>query len=137
MTFDEIVTCWRRTRSRFGHRRLVAACAKEHRYQGQQVGHPSTFAFVRFECAPADGLTFELRAPWPEHLTPEDRSRLVDAMVAAVVDVLATGDTPHLGCALACVGVEWDDVASSEQSFYAATRAALTALRDEEAWARV
>jgi hypothetical protein len=132
MSFDKIVGGWREWKSRIVGRRLVTACAVEHEYQGKQWGHPSTYAFVRFECAPAEDLLFEMRGAWPSHLTPDYCRLLRDAMSAAIVDVLLATDDPHRGCSLHCTEVRWDDVASSERAFYRATREAMTVLRERE-----
>ena len=129
---DEILNGWRQWKTRIAGRRLAAPCVVEHEYQGKQWGHPSTYAFVRFECMPAQELVFEMRAKWPPHLTPEYRRLLHQAMGAAIVDGLVATDDPHTGCSISCIDVKWDDVASSEQSFYRATKAAMTALRERE-----
>jgi hypothetical protein len=132
MNLDEIVGRWRGWKSRIAVRRLVAPCTVEHEFQGKQWGHPSTYAYVRFECAPAEQLAFEMRSGWPRQLTADYCQRLHDAMSAAIVDVLVATDDPHTGCSLSCVDVKWDDVTSSEQAFYRATRAAMTALCEQE-----
>jgi hypothetical protein len=134
---DDLLATWSRCKSRFTGRRLDAPCSVEHEYEGKQWGHPSTYAFVRFECAPAESLVFEMRAEWPPHLTADYCDLLRDAMCAAIVDALVAADCPHLGCSLACTEVRWDDVASSEFAVYRATRAAMTHLREKERWSFV
>jgi hypothetical protein len=129
---DEILSVWRQWKSRSVGRRLAAPCMVEHEYQGKQWGHPSTYAFVRFECMPAQELVFEMRAKWPPHLTPEYRRLLHQAMAAAIVDGLVATDDPRTGCSVSCIDVKWDDVTSSERAFYRATRAAMTALCEHE-----
>jgi len=84
---------------------------------------------VRFECAPAAELTLTIAARWPER---EDRRHLDDAVAAAVVDVLASSDTPRLRCAVTLVAIEWTE--ASTLAFYCATAAAMTTLRDNHAW---
>jgi hypothetical protein len=128
MNFDEILTTWRQWKGGLAGWRLDAPCTIEHEYQSKQWGHPSTYAFVRFECFPADHLVFNTQAKWPAHLTADYCRLLQDAMSAAIVDVLVATDYPHVGCSLLCVEVKWDDVASSERAFYRATRAAMTML---------
>jgi hypothetical protein len=39
--------------------RLASSVTVEHEFR-KQFGHPSSYAFVRFECAPADDLSFEV-----------------------------------------------------------------------------
>ena len=132
MNFDEILSGWRHWKSRIGARRLAAPCGVQHEYQGKQWGHPSTYAFVRFECEPAEELIFEMHAKWPPHLTSDYRRLLYDAMSAAIVDVLVATDDRYTGCSLSCVEVRWNDVTSSEFAFYLATRTAMNALREQE-----
>jgi hypothetical protein len=134
MTFDDILVRWQQTKKRFARRRLDAPCSTVHEYKGSQSGHPSTYAFVRFECKPADEFSLVVTATWPANLTPDYRHLLIDAMSAAIVDVLIAADSPHVGCALTCTEVKWDDVGSSEVAFYRATKEAMTALRDQETW---
>jgi hypothetical protein len=137
LRFEEMMDSWRHCKDRFTGRRLDANATVEHEYQGKQWGHPSTYAFVRFDCVPADGLSFEMRAQWPPHLTGDYTPLLERAMCAAVVDVLVAADDPHVGCAITCTDVRWDDVTSSERAFYRATRAAMTALREQHKWSFV
>jgi hypothetical protein len=136
MDLDETLTAWRRCKSRVARYRLDAPCSIEHEYQGRQWGHPSTYAFARFECAPAEHLVFEMRAKWPDHLTADYCGLLRDAMSTAIVDVLVAADDPHVGCSLTCIDVKWDDVASSERAFYRATRAAMATLCERK-WSLV
>ncbi|MGD0525539.1 MAG: hypothetical protein ABSE49_10365 [Polyangiaceae bacterium] len=134
LRLDELLAHWHDCKTRFAGRRLDAPCSVEHEYQGKQWGHPSTYAFVRFDCAPAPSLVFETRAQWPAHLTSEYRRRLEEAMGAGIVDALVAAEAPHVGCSLVCTEVRWDDVASSEVAVYRATRAAMTTLREAEKW---
>jgi hypothetical protein len=133
---DVILTAWRQWKGRLARRRLDAPCSIEHEYRGKQWGHPSTYAFVRFECTPANDLVFKMGTTWPVHLEADYCRRLQDAMCAAIVDGLVGTEVPHVGCSLICTEVKWDDVASSEMSFYRATRAAMTALCERK-WSLV
>ncbi|SRR6266849_1550256 len=137
MDFDETVMKWRQSKSRSAVRRLDAFCSRRYEYKGKQFGHPSTYALVRFECAPADSLVFEMQAEWPADLTTEYRRLLEAAMSAAIIDVLVACENPHTGCHLRCVEVGWDEICSSELAFYRATKEAMIALRDEEKWSFV
>ncbi len=130
--FDAILDAGRRWKKRSHALRLVAPCTVEHEFKAKQFGHPSTYAFVRFECRPAEDLTFEMAAPWPPEHTADYCQLLHDAMSAAMVDVLVASEEPHTGCSLSCIEVRWDEVSSSERSFYHATRAAMIALLDRE-----
>jgi len=134
MNVNEMKTAWQRWTSRPGGMRLDAACSKQYEYRGKQHGHPSTYAFARFDCTPADDLSFEMQAEWPPSQGAFYRGLLQDAMSAAIVDALVGVASPRTGCALKCVEIKWDEVCSSPMSFYLATHAAMSALRDEEKW---
>lgn len=132
MNLDEVLDGWRQSKGRSRGKRLDAPCSRQHEYRGTQFGHPSTYAFVRFDCVPADSFAFETQAAWPDSLTPDYCALLEAAMAAAIVDVLLAGaEHPHMGCRLTCVEVKWDEIASSERAFYRATRDAMISLRDE------
>jgi len=68
MNIDGIVTRWALCKGRLASRRLVKPCSVEYEHQGKQWGHPSTFAYVRFECLPAEALSLEVSATWPADL---------------------------------------------------------------------
>ncbi len=135
MDEDGLVSNWQQSKPRSTALRLAEPCLKEQEYKRDQFGHPSSYAFVRFECLPADSLSFEMDTAWPGHLTPEYSRLLEHAISAAIVDVLlASSADAHRGCSLKCVEVRWDDVCSSEVAFYRATRATMTKLLNEEKW---
>ena len=134
MRFEEMIDSWRHHKDRSTARHLHTKATVEHEYQGKQWGHPSTYAFVRFDCVPALRLSFEMRTQWPPNLTSDYTSLLEKAICAAIVDVLVAADEPHVGCAIACTEVKWNDVTSSERSLYRATRAAMTSLREQQEW---
>ncbi len=71
MDEDGLVSNWQQSKRRSTALRLAEQCLKEQEYKRDQFGHPSSYAFVRFECLPADSLSFEMDTAWPGHLTPE------------------------------------------------------------------
>jgi hypothetical protein len=105
--------------------RLESTISVEHEYRGEQYGHPSTYAFARFECAPADDLSFETRASWPLTMDKQERIGLERAIAEGVADVLLSGIYQHSGCSVALVEVRWDDICSSEAAFMKATNSAM------------
>ena len=107
--------------------RLESTTSVEHEYRGAQYGHPSTYAFARFECAPADDLSFETRASWPGTMNEDERIGLEHAVAEGVADVLLSGVYQHSGCSVTLVEVRWDDICSSEAAF---VKAANFAMRD-------
>jgi len=84
-------------RSRNFHR-LRSSQTVQHEFRSQ-FGHPSSCAFVRFECAPADDLSFESRAFWPSTVSEGDRTQVELGIAEAVADVLLEGVNEHSGCA--------------------------------------
>jgi hypothetical protein len=134
MNLDDMLASWQRVKLRFTARRLDAPCSTEFEYQGKQFGHPSKYGFARFDCEPAEAPTFEMRARWPANLAADYCRQLEDAIRAAIVDTLVAVDTPFVGVAIACTDVEWNDITSSEVSFYRATQGAMTSLRDSQKW---
>ena len=93
-----------------------------------QFGHPSSYAFVRFECAPADDLTFQARASWPSTVSEGERTHVELGIAEALADTLLEGVYQHSGCAIVLVDVRWDDVGSSVAAFMRATKSAMQQL---------
>ena len=107
--------------------RLRSSQAVEHEFRGQ-LGHPSSYAFVRFECAPADDLSFQVRASWPSTVSEEDRTHVESGIAECVADILLEGLYQHSGCVVVLVDVRWDDVGSSVAAFMSATKSAMRQL---------
>ena len=115
--------------------RLRAPRVQEFEYRGPQPGHPSNYARVRFECAPADALTFRSDAPWPRSLEANHCANLERAIGCAVFEVLLCRSFySHRGCAVTLTDVGWDDLMSSEVAFYVASKRALDGLVQEGRW---
>jgi hypothetical protein len=104
--------------------RLRSSQAVQDEFRGQ-FGHPSSFAFVRFECAPADDLSFEIRAAWPSTVSEGDRTDVELGIAEGIADVLLDGLYQHSGCTIVLLEVRWDDVGSSVAAFMKATRSAM------------
>jgi hypothetical protein len=105
--------------------RLASTTVVQHEYRGKQFGHPSTYAFVRFECAPADDLSFESRASWPSTVLHDEQTQVEQAIAESVADALLSGLYQHSGCAVTLADVRWDDVCSGVASFMRATNFAM------------
>jgi hypothetical protein len=131
MKINEMMERWRRVKRRFGCKRLDAPCSIEHEYKDGP-----TSAFVRFDCAPADELSVVVGASWPTGITVE-RSRMDDAVAAAVLDVLSANEAAGLRCAVTLVEIKWTGTAPSDVAFYRATARAMTTLRDAHPWSAV
>lgn len=109
--------------------RLAAPQTIQYEFR-RQFGHPSSYAFVRFDCRPADDLSFEACAAWPATVSESEQSGLEQAIAEAIADVLLAGLYQHSGCALRLIEVRYDAVGSSQASFMEATKRAMQELLD-------
>lgn len=138
MDQDELIDAWRHWKATGSFHRLRAPYTQRYEFRGPQWGHPSNYAAVSFECAPAERLRFTSRAPWPEAMSGRDRERYEAAIHAAVVDgLLSARPRVFCGCALTLVEIGWDDIMSSEMALYAATKVAMTELVAHGPWEHV
>jgi hypothetical protein len=107
--------------------RLASSQTVNYEFLGQ-YGHPSSYAFVKFECAPADDLSFESRATWPSTILAGEQARFEVAVAEAVADVLFEGVYQHSGCTVVLTDVRYDEVVSSEAAFMKAAKGAMQGL---------
>jgi len=68
-------TCWR----------LNSSETVEYEFQAFE---PPRYAYVRFECAPANDLSFEARALWPPTVSDSHATEVELAVAEGVADVL-------------------------------------------------
>jgi len=109
-----------------GSLRLASSTIVQHEFRGQ-FGHPSSYAFVQFECAPADDLSFQVRASWPPEVLEGEAVRIERAIAKGIADVLLNGVNKYSGCAVVLVTVRWNEVGSSETAFM---KAAILAMQN-------
>jgi hypothetical protein len=107
--------------------RLRSSKAVEHEFRGP-FGQPSSYAFVRFECAPANDLSFQVRASWPSTVSEGEQTHVELGIAEAVADILLEGVYQHSGCAIVLVDVRWDYVGGSVAAFMRATKSAMQQL---------
>jgi len=107
--------------------RLASPQTIQHEFRGQ-FGHPSSYALVKFDCLPADDLSFEACAVWPATVSESERRGLEQAIAEAIADVLLADVYQHSGCALRLVEVRYDEVGSSQASFMKAAKRAMQEL---------
>jgi hypothetical protein len=112
----------KRSRTSF---RLASSEAVE--YEFEKFGGPSTHAYVRFECTPADDLSFEVRASWPPTVPDGYDTKLELAVAEGVADVLLGDIYQHSGCAVVLVEVRYDEIGATQAAFM---RAAMAAMRN-------
>jgi hypothetical protein len=104
-------------------------------FRAPQMGHPSTYACVEFHCVPGHDLVFAAGPVWPASLSAQYCARLEEAIGYGIADVLmAEHFYPYRGCVVTLVAVGWDDVSSSEVSFYKATKLAMKQLIEKGDW---
>ena len=115
--------------------RLASPQIVNYEFRGQ-FGHPTSYAFVQFECAPANELSFESRATWPDTMSQEYRATHERAVAEAVADALLEGVHQHYGCTVVLTNVRYDEVGSSIAAFMKAAKAAMRGLLASE-WAIV
>jgi hypothetical protein len=115
--------------------RLASSQIVNYEFRGQ-FGHPTGYAFVQFECAPANELSFESRATWPATMSQEYRATHERAVAEAVADALLEGVHQHYGCTVVLTNVRYDEVGSSIAAFMKAAKAAMRSLLASE-WAIV
>jgi len=113
------------------YHRLANPAIVEHEFNGQ-YGHPSSYAFVRFECSPSDELSFEVAMRWPESIPAGYVQRLECAIAEGVADALLDGLYPHTGCRVALVDIRYDNLGSSEAAFLWSATAAARKLLSEQ-----
>jgi len=70
MDEDGLVSNWQQSKRRSTALRLAEQCLKEQEYKRDQLDILVVCRFVRFECLPADSLSFEMDTPG------QDTSRL-------------------------------------------------------------
>ncbi len=113
---------------------LSNSCISEYEYKGR-IGHPSSYAFVRFECQPAKNLGFDSTVLWSNHIPSDWISLHETSILEAIVDgLLCVSTTPYLGCSLTLVDIKYDEVSSSPTAFYRATKEAIAELIRVNRW---
>lgn len=105
--------------------RLNSSETVEHEFRAFE---PPRYAYVRFECGPADDLSFEVRALWPPTVTDSYRRDLELAAAEGVADVLLEGVYQHSGCRVVLADVRYDEIESSVAAFMKAAASAMRSL---------
>jgi hypothetical protein len=135
-TFTEaqMLDLWRAQKvERGGFYRLQVPVTVEHEFNALKRGHPSTYAFVRFECAPASELRFTPAAVWPDYISPKEADALHRGIVEGIVDGLVHEIYPHRGVSVRLVECRYDESDSSVWAFHRATVFAMQTLL-KSAW---
>ncbi len=138
MTEAELFAGWQERKSAGSYYRLRAAATVEAEFMRTPVPGDG-YARVRFSCSPADSLSLEFAAAWPDTLAPGEPAEMEAAIALAVVDeMVGRSIRPYRGCSLLLEAVGWHEVGSNEAAFRMATERALGRLRsDTAAWEHV
>jgi hypothetical protein len=131
LTQTELAILQRDAKFSRNYYRLAARTSVEHELR-RQFGHPSSYAFVRFDCVPGDELIFEAAVSWPESVTPSYRVVLERAIAEGVADGLLDDLYPHSGCTVTLVETRYDEIGSSEAAFLWAAARAMTSLKQQK-----
>jgi hypothetical protein len=89
---------------------------------------PPRYAYVRFECAPANDLSFEARALWPPTVSDSYATEVELAVAEGVADVLLEGLYQHSGCRVVLTDVRYDQIDSTIAAFMKAAESAMRSL---------
>jgi hypothetical protein len=135
-TESQMLDLWRTAKPQRKGWRLEVPVLVEHEFQGAQRGHPSTFAFVRFQCDPAASLSFTPAAVWPEFISANEQDALHRGIAEGIVDGLMHELYPYSGVALRLVESRYDQTSSSVLAFHRATVFAMNTLR-KSGWTQI
>ncbi len=134
MKEKQILENWLQSKTSGGFYKLEESFLVEYEFCGR-FGHPSSYAYVSFECNPSENLCFISDALGTLNLSAHYTAKLEQAICIAVVDGLMNNSIyTYRGCALNLNEVKWDNVGSSEAAFYKATKEAIKKLVDEGKW---
>jgi hypothetical protein len=124
LTLVELESLQHSAKSGRSYHRLRETATASHEFRGR-FGHPSSYAYVRFECAPADSLVFQATCAWPLGVSPDYARSLEHYAAEGVADVLLTGLYAYSGCEVSLLDVRYDEIGSSEATFLWAATAAM------------
>lgn len=95
-----------------------------------RLGHPSSYALVRFECEPKLELSFKSSVVWPKSVGgPNWVKTIEDLICEGVADgLVSASSTAFSGCGLNLVAVKFDDSNSDAPAYYKARKGAMTEL---------
>ncbi len=133
MNEHDIISQWKSSKLGRNFYRLRNAASCDFQFKGQP-GHPSSYAYISFECFPSDELSYESQAKWPDSLPLEYCEQLNLAIAEGIVDVLYDHIYPYRGCNISLIKIRWDEIGGSEYAFYKATKLAMEKLVKDYDW---
>ena len=102
-------------------------------------GTPSSYAYVKFACEPANEPSLDFAVEWPQDFDDVYALRIRNAIAEAILDVFFsrhdTG-TIYRGCRLRLTAFQWDNVGGSEAAVYRATAKAMLRLCEHGQWTK-
>jgi hypothetical protein len=132
-----IIEKWLKRKLSFNsHWLLKDSLILEHEFKGARFGHPSTYAFVRFEITPSEELAFESAVDWTQYAFLQGSEELHETLICeAIVDgLVCDSTTPFSGCSLKLTSIKYDEYSSSPVAFYKATKEVLKELIKTGRW---
>jgi hypothetical protein len=138
MKESELILNWGEQKISHNYKRIMASFETDFEFIGH-VGHPSSYAYVRFIAEPADEISLEFSVDWPQSFDEDYTLRIEHSIGEAVLDVLfpKLKGSPWRGCALRLTGFKWDEVGGSEMSVYRATTKAMEHLCAKGQWSEI
>jgi hypothetical protein len=127
LTLVDLESLQHSAKSGRNYHRLRERTTASHEFRGR-FGHPSSYAYVRFDCAPADSLVFQATCTWPSGVPPDEARSWEHYVAEGVADALLTGLYAYSGCEVSLVEVRYDEVGSSGAAFLWAATAAMREL---------
>ncbi len=112
--------------------RLKSRTTIQHEFR-HPYRHASNYAYVRFECVPADDLSFEARVSWPT-ISLGEGPAFERVIAESVADELLSGIYQHSGCIITLVEIRYDEVGSSVFTYMEATKSAMRELLLSGTW---
>ena len=133
MNQDEILFGWLNSKQTHNFYRLVEPKSVSNEFKAIPGGR-SNYGFLKFQCEPADELSFQRIANWPDSLPPDYQKSLDIAVNEGIAESLFMGLYPHIGCLLQCVDIVWNEIESNEWAFYRAALGAMEELKSTGQW---
>uniref|UniRef100_UPI00117C8EF2 hypothetical protein n=1 Tax=Pelomonas sp. KK5 TaxID=1855730 RepID=UPI00117C8EF2 len=131
----DLLDNWVRQKTSGNFRRLCVPIEVEHEFKGR-FGHPSSYAYVKFQVDPAEELSFATAVLWPSEFDADYTRRIHDSIAEAIVSTLFNPQDhcPFRGCAIQLIDFRWDSVGGSEHAVKRATAKAMELLRTSDSW---
>jgi len=112
-------------------------CTEEARGEGRYIkvtGSTPRYSQVSIMCSPAFVLSVRLEHRWPDDLSPEERIALDDALLAGMMEGLASEEYPAWLCAISTVNVRYVPEQTTRQAVKVAAAMAIKDALRRPSW---